>query len=149
MGCVSKGKRSSSMGLLTCWGSIKGLTSFMSFSQKENFDHKMLGSMNVIIYIANAKKLYTCLQSTVAKIWNGSIYLSTTSDYSTSFPGSTCKIVFTLSKNTLARFSSPFAALMLKTFVDSALFEEAIIPGGGSRVLWVKAVGDDLPVKTS
>lgn len=148
MGCVSKGKRrSSSMGLLTCWGNIKGLTSVMSFSQKENFDPKTLGSMNVIIYMANAKKLYTCLQSRLAKIWNGSIYLSTTSDYSTNFPGSTCKMVFTLSKNTLARFSSPFAALTLKTFVDSAWSDPAIIPGGGSGLVWVRAVGDDLPVK--
>ena len=74
MVCVSKGKRrSSSMGLLICWGNIKGLTSVMSFSQKENLDLKTLGSMNVIIYIANAKKLYACLQSTVTKIWNGLI----------------------------------------------------------------------------
>ena len=34
----------------------------------------MLGSMDVIIYIANVKKPYACLQSTVAKIWNGLIY---------------------------------------------------------------------------
>lgn len=74
-------------------------------------------------------------------------YLSACCDYITNLPGSTCKRVFTLSKNTLARFSSPFAALTLKTFVDSPVFEPAVIPGGGIPVFVVEGVVDGVPIK--
>ena len=36
-------------------------------------------------------------------------------------PGSTCKMVFTRSKKTFARFSSPLFALTLNTFTDASL----------------------------
>ena len=52
--------------------------------------------------------------------------------YSTSLPGSTCNIVFTLSRNTLALFSSPFGALTLKTFVAGAELDPATAPCGGT-----------------
>lgn len=52
-------------------------------------------------------------------------------DYNISLPGSTCNIVFTLSKKTLARFSSPLDALTLKTLVASPAFDPTIMPGGG------------------
>ena len=70
--------------------------------------------------------------------------------YNISLPGSTCKIVLTLSKNTLARFSSPFAALTLKTFVASSEFEPAIIPGGGIGIPLFAVVAEEaVPVKIS
>ena len=84
-------------------------------------------------------------QSTVAAIGMG--YLSTCSDTSTNFPGSTCKMVFTLSKNDLARFSSPFAALTLKTFDKSPVFEPSIIPGRGTSKTLVET--EDVPVNIS
>lgn len=95
MGCVSIGKRSSSKGLLTCWGNLKGLTSVMSFIQREDSDCKTLGSMTVFINIGNAKKLYTCLQSTVAEIWNGLIY-------------PLVLIIVPISRARLAKWSLPF-----------------------------------------
>lgn len=76
-------------------------------------------------------------------------HLSACSDCSTSLPGSTCKMVFTLSRNTLARFSSPFAAPTLNTFVDSPVFEQAIVLSGGFPVFRVEAVVEDLPVNMS
>lgn len=76
-------------------------------------------------------------------------YLSACSGYSTNLPGSTCKMVFTLSKNVLARFSSPFAALTLNTFVDSTGFELAIISGGEFLNPLVEAKVEDLPVNNS
>ena len=53
--------------------------------------------------------------------------------YKTSRPGSTCKIVLTLSKKTLALFSSPLATLTLKTFAAAPGPKPAITPVG--RVL--------------
>lgn len=76
-------------------------------------------------------------------------YLYACSGYSTNLPGSTCKTVFTLSKNTLALFSSPFAARTLKTFVEPPVFEPAIMPGGKNLVLLVEGVVDDLRVNIS
>ena len=67
--------------------------------------------------------------------------------YNISLPGSTCKIVLTLSKNTLARFSSPFAALTLNTLVASPGFEPAIIPGGGIGIPFFAE--EAVPVKIS
>ena len=58
-------------------------------------------------------------------------------------------MVFTLSKNTLARFSSPFVALTLKIFVDSPVSEPAIIPGGGIPVALVEVVVVELPINVS
>ena len=70
--------------------------------------------------------------------------------YNISLPGSTCKIVLTLSKNTLARFSSPLAALTLNTFVASPEFEPAIIPGGGIGIPFFAAIAEEaVPVKIS
>ena len=51
--------------------------------------------------------------------------------YRINLPGSTCRMVLTLSRNVLTLFSSPFAALTLNTFVASPAFDPAIIPGGG------------------
>ena len=48
-----------------------------------------------------------------------------------SLPGSTCNIVFTLSRNTLARFSSPLGALTLKTLVAGAELDLATLSGRG------------------
>lgn len=76
-------------------------------------------------------------------------YLCACSDYSTNLPGSTCKIVFTLSKNTLARFSSPFDAPTLKTCVDRPIFESAVISGSAILVLFVKGIKEDLRVNIS
>lgn len=58
-------------------------------------------------------------------------------------------MVFILSKNTRARFSSPFAALMLNTFVDAPVLEPAIIPGRRIPVHLVEIIVDDLPVNIS
>ena len=40
--------------------------------------------------------------------------------YNTKLPGSTCKMVFTLSRKTFALFSSPLGTVTLKTFVDDS-----------------------------
>ena len=68
--------------------------------------------------------------------------------YSMSLPGSTCNIVFTLSRNTLARFSSPLGALTLKTLVAGAELDPATAPGRGIFTLGVRDV-DVLPISMS
>ena len=68
-------------------------------------------------------------QSTVAEI--GVNYLSACSDHRINLPGSTCKIVFTLSKKTLACLSLPFSALTLNIFVESPVSESPWEIGGG------------------
>ena len=54
-------------------GNRMGLTSDMSFIQREKFDCKALGLVEVIIvYIADGQKaIHVSSQSTVAAIWNG------------------------------------------------------------------------------
>ena len=61
-------------------------------------------------------------------------YLSTCSHHRINLPGSTCKIVFTLSKKTLACFSFPFSALTLNKFVKSPVSESPLELGGGILV---------------
>lgn len=49
-------------------------------------------------------------------------------------PGSTCKMVFTRSKKTFARFSSPLFALTLNTFTDASLPVSGMGMGFGVEV---------------
>ncbi len=53
--------------------------------------------------------------------------------YMIKVPGSTCKIVFIRSRNTLARFSSPFFALTLKTLTPVSLPVPEIGSDAGPR----------------
>ena len=63
--------------------------------------------------------------------------------HKTSLPGSTCRIVLTLSRKLFARFSSPFAALTLNKFVAPPVLAPIAIPGpgGAGAFLWATADG--------
>ena len=99
------------------------------------------------------KAIHVSSQSTIAEFWHG--LSSACSDYSTKLPGSTCKMVFILSRKTFALFSSPFTALTLKTFVDcvfkvdSSIFELAIIPCDCIPVSINEALVGDVRVNNS